>query len=93
MKFRVANSRLSGAATIPGSKSHTIRGLIIGMLAGGESTLLRPLVSRDTESCIAVCRALGAKVDASEPECWKVAGTAGRPAAAAKPRPLVAALQ
>ena len=82
MKIRSSRCRLSGEAAIPGSKSHTIRGLVIGLLAEGTSTLLRPLASGDTESCVNACRALGATVDTSAPDRWTIRGTAGRPAAA-----------
>ena len=83
MRFRVARSKLSGEVTIPGSKSHTIRGLIFGLLAEGTSRLIRPLDSSDTRSCADMCRALGAAIDDSDPELWLVTGTAGRPRAAA----------
>ncbi|KPK59296.1 MAG: hypothetical protein AMK73_08710 [Planctomycetes bacterium SM23_32] len=85
MKLTVEPGRLAGAVTIPGSKSHTIRGLIIGMLADGESALARPLRASDTERCVALCRALGARVDASGDDCWRVVGTAGQPQAASAP--------
>jgi 3-phosphoshikimate 1-carboxyvinyltransferase len=81
LKFRVTQSKLAGEVTIPGSKSHTIRGLILGLLAEGTSRLRRPLASSDTESCVGFCRALGAKVDTRDPQCWTVVGTAGRLAA------------
>jgi 3-phosphoshikimate 1-carboxyvinyltransferase len=64
---------------IPGSKSHTIRGLLIGSLASGTSTLRQPLRSADTESCISACRALGAEVDDTDDACWEIRGTASRP--------------
>lgn len=54
--------KLRGEVPIPGSKSHTIRGLIIAALAAGESLLRRPLRSGDTVSCINACRALGAEI-------------------------------
>ena len=54
--------RLHGEVPIPGSKSHTIRGLIIAALAAGESLLRRPLRSGDTVSCINACRTLGAEI-------------------------------
>jgi len=82
VRFRVHESTVSGEVRIPGSKSHTIRGLLFGMLADGESRLVRPLRSSDTESCIRLCRALGAEVADVEAECWRVKGTAGRPQAA-----------
>jgi len=79
MKFAVENSRLSGTVTIPASKSHTIRGLVIAALAGSTSKLVRPLPSDDTQSCARTCRALGAEVNDESPECWSVTGTEGRP--------------
>ncbi len=82
MEISTRKCKLAGEVTIPGSKSHTLRGLIIALLARGESRLLRPLVSSDTESGVAACRALGAVVDVGDPECWTIRGTAGRPVAA-----------
>jgi 3-phosphoshikimate 1-carboxyvinyltransferase len=85
MKLRVKPGRLSGSVNIPASKSHTIRGLIIGLLADGVAVLRRPLRSSDTESCVGVCRALGAEVDTSDNERWEVRGTAGKPVAPSAP--------
>lgn len=85
MKLSSQRSRLEGEVTIPASKSHTIRGLIIAGLAGGTSKLIRPLQSKDTESCVRCCRALGAQIDTADPERWLVTGTDGRPRAAAEP--------
>ena len=55
--------RLRGEVTIPASKSHTIRALIIATLAEGESRILHPLDSGDARACIAACRALGAEIE------------------------------
>ncbi len=85
MKLRIRQGNLHGAVSIPGSKSHTIRGLILGSLAHGVSRLLRPLRSSDTESCVRLCRSLGAEVETSDLRCWKVSGTAGTPTAASGP--------
>lgn len=84
MKVAVRPGSLSGAAPMPGSKSHTIRGLILGTLAEGTSILRRPLQSQDTESCLQVCRALGASVRRQNGE-WRIRGTSGRPRPAAEP--------
>ncbi len=78
MDFVVQKSRIGGRVRMPGSKSHTIRGLIMGALAGGESRLREPLDSRDTRSCLRFVEALGAGVDASAPGVWVIEGTAGR---------------
>ncbi|MHC4336604.1 MAG: 3-phosphoshikimate 1-carboxyvinyltransferase [Planctomycetota bacterium] len=77
MKLIVRKSRLAGKVPIPASKSHTIRAIAIASLAEGQSTICRPLVSGDTQSAVQCYRALGAKIDTTDPECWKVSGTGG----------------
>lgn len=84
MQFQVQRSKLSGQVRIPGSKSHTIRGLIIATLAEGTSTLNRPLRSSDTESCIAACRAMGATFNDEDDDKWQISGTGGFPESAGK---------
>jgi len=79
MKLHVEPSILSGGVTIPGSKSHTIRGLILGMLAPGTSVLQGPLDSSDTRSCIGACRAMGAQIECLDADTWQIHGTGGRP--------------
>jgi 3-phosphoshikimate 1-carboxyvinyltransferase len=83
LKLRVKPGKVGGSIAIPGSKSHTIRGLLAGTLADGKCTLERPLRASDTESCVDICRALGAQVDSRSDDRWVVHGTAGRPRAAA----------
>jgi 3-phosphoshikimate 1-carboxyvinyltransferase len=82
MRLIVEPSVLQGEVTIPGSKSHTIRSLVVSMLASGESVIHRPLDSSDTRSCLAACRALGATVEEEDHdgvEAWRVYGTGGSP--------------
>ncbi|MFW5915210.1 MAG: 3-phosphoshikimate 1-carboxyvinyltransferase [Planctomycetota bacterium] len=79
MKLTAHPSKLSGSVTIPGSKSHTIRALIFGLLAAGESRIDRPLDSNDTRSCVEVCRQLGADVDTSGSQRWRIRGVDGQP--------------
>jgi len=78
MKLVVKKSRLKGTVAIPGSKSHTIRAVAIGSLAGGQSLIRNPLESSDTQAAVACYRLLGAVIDTSDPELWKVAGTGGK---------------
>jgi 3-phosphoshikimate 1-carboxyvinyltransferase len=68
---------VSGKIAIPGSKSHTIRALVIGTLARGTSRLQAPLDSEDTRACVDVCRALGGRIELGKEE-WTVHGTAGK---------------
>ncbi|HJO93225.1 MAG TPA: 3-phosphoshikimate 1-carboxyvinyltransferase [Victivallales bacterium] len=80
MKIKVTKSKLNGEIQIPGSKSHTIRGIIAALMAKGESTIKNPLVSDDTESCLYAARKLGAEfVDSYENDMliWKITGTGG----------------
>lgn len=58
----IVPSSVRGEIEIPGSKSHTVRALMIATLADGESVLKNPLFSEDTRACMAVCRAFGATV-------------------------------
>ncbi len=77
MKLKVEKSSLEGRVEIPGSKSHTIRALVVSSLAEGRSEILRPLESSDTSSCVDACRAMGATIEKGE--VWTVQGTGGRP--------------
>lgn len=53
---------LNGEVVLPGSKSESIRGLLIGLLAEGESTLVHFLDSEDTRDAKRVCQDLGAVI-------------------------------
>jgi len=62
---------LSGAVTVPGSKSHTIRAGIFSLLANGKSVIQNPLESADCLSCMDAIQAFGAEV-LIEPGTWTV---------------------
>lgn len=62
MKWTVTKSTLSGNISIPASKSHTIRALLIATLAEGTSRIIRPLTSGDGESALIAAKAFGAQV-------------------------------
>ncbi len=64
--------------TIPASKSHTIRAVVIASLASGQSSIRKPLESGDTTAVVNCYRALGAQIDTSDPTLWKVIGTGGQ---------------
>ena len=81
MEKTIIASNLKGTIRVPASKSHTIRALLIASLAAGKSLIKRPLFSADSESCIAACRLLGAKVDVQE-DLINVSGTGGELAVA-----------
>ena len=77
MNFECRKSRLDGEVLIPGSKSHTIRGLVIAAFADGTSTLHQPLNSADTLSAENAVKAFGANITKKE-QTWLVEGNGGR---------------
>jgi 3-phosphoshikimate 1-carboxyvinyltransferase len=66
--------KLEGEITIPSSKSHTIRAVIIGSLAEGTSKILNPLKSDDTMAAVNACKALGAKINMENEKEWVIEG-------------------
>ena len=77
MKAVAKKSVLSGHITVPGSKSHTIRALILAAMADGTSHISNPLPSNDCLSTAAAVRKVGAEVDFgsdSENLMWTVKG-------------------
>jgi 3-phosphoshikimate 1-carboxyvinyltransferase len=77
MQLISRKSRLKGTVSIPASKSHTIRAVAIASLAHGQSLIRNPLSSADAASAVSTYRALGATIDISDPNLWKVTGTGG----------------
>ncbi len=57
--LRIRQSAVSGNINIPGSKSHTIRALVIAGLADGESVIKAPLLAGDTLSCMNALEEMG----------------------------------
>lgn len=78
MNFIVKPSQLRGSIQIPGSKSHTIRGVLIASLAAGESRLQAPLESADTQAAVSVYTQLGAQFSLT-PKEWRIQGIDGLP--------------
>lgn len=74
--LKVKPSKLAGEVKAPPSKSYTHRAFMVALLARGESKIINPLVSFDTEATIEAARTLGAEVS-QEGDVWRVLGTAG----------------
>ncbi len=73
MYYKISPSEaLQGDVKIPGSKSGTARGLILGTLAGGTSHILNPMPGVDSYSIAECCCALGAKVNTDNDAHWIV---------------------
>ena len=64
---------LHGEITVPGSKSHTIRAVLLAALADGVSVIRNPLASGDGKSALNSARAFGAEVT-EVPGVWTVKG-------------------
>lgn len=79
MEFREIQpvGALNACVSMPGSKSHTQRALVIAALAEGRSILRKPLLSEDTEYLIEALRSLGAVIFEKQGDLI-VDGTGGR---------------
>jgi 3-phosphoshikimate 1-carboxyvinyltransferase len=80
MKIKTSKSVLSGDIYIPGSKSHTVRAIIVALMTDGTSTIRNPLISDDTLSCLHAIQKLGAEFSESTEnnvKIWKIKGTGG----------------
>ena len=62
MKWSIRRSSLAGTISIPPSKSHTIRALLIATLAQGKSVIRKPLLTGDGHSALCAAKSLGAEV-------------------------------
>ena len=78
MFVEVSKKSLHGSVLVPGSKSHTIRAVLLSALADGTTEIMNPLPSFDCLSAAEVAKALGAEVEIKE-DRWIVKGTAGNP--------------
>jgi 3-phosphoshikimate 1-carboxyvinyltransferase len=79
MKFIVERSSLQGTVQIPGNNSATARAIVLGGLADGVSTIGNPLPGIDSFSIVDMMRALGAKIDTTQPDRWVFEGVANEP--------------
>jgi len=73
MKVSVSRSEVQGKVQAPSSKSYTLRGLMCAALAKGESEIIHPLTSDDTEAALDVLSKVGVRVHMEE-DLWRVIG-------------------
>ncbi len=84
MNIVTQRSLLSGHVQVPGSKSHTIRALLLASLAEGVSHIRNPLPSADCLSTAAAVPLIGAAVDLAPGDdgapgsVWSVEGAGSR---------------
>lgn len=62
---------------VPGSKSHTIRAVLLAAMAGGTSEIYNPLTSFDCMNAIKAAEMFGARINVKQ-GVWLVEGTGGR---------------
>ena len=73
MKASIYKSAVKGKVRVPSSKSYTIRGLMCAALAKGESEIIHPLTSDDTEATLNALGKIGIDV-VQEKDVWRVNG-------------------
>lgn len=81
MNLKVSKSSLRGEIVVPGSKSHTIRAIVLALMANGTSVIKNPLISDDTESALFASKKLGAKFSDTFEDgilVWNITGTSGK---------------
>jgi 3-phosphoshikimate 1-carboxyvinyltransferase len=78
MKIAASRAVLSGSIRVPGSKSHTIRAVILASLAEGVSHISNPLASADCLSAGRAVPLIGSRLDfgdsGSADSVWTVTG-------------------
>jgi 3-phosphoshikimate 1-carboxyvinyltransferase len=62
MRTVISKSNIKGSISIPASKSMTIRALMCAALSSGESVIINPLISDDTNAATTVLTQVGVKI-------------------------------
>jgi 3-phosphoshikimate 1-carboxyvinyltransferase len=74
MRASLGKGEIQGKVAAPPSKSYTLRGLMCAALARGESEIIHPLSSDDTEAATEVLAKIGIMVSRGEKSWWVVGG-------------------
>ena len=69
---------IRGEISMPPSKTHSFRALILAALADGVSIIRRPKISSDWHEAVKAMRLYGAEIRALEEDVFQVKGVAGR---------------
>jgi len=69
---------LRGEITMPRSKTHSFRALVLAALADGVSLIRHPKLSSDWQEAVKAMRLYGAGIEEIAPEVFRVRGVAGR---------------
>jgi len=73
MRISIYKSEVKGKTRAPSSKSYAIRGLMCAALAKGESQIIHPLSSDDTDAALNVLSQVGIQIQQKE-DLWPVTG-------------------
>jgi 3-phosphoshikimate 1-carboxyvinyltransferase len=76
-QLKISPSKLEGEIEAQPSKSYTHRSLCVGLLARGESKILKPLQSLDTQATLDAVEILGGGLKKSH-DMWRIVGTGGK---------------
>jgi 3-phosphoshikimate 1-carboxyvinyltransferase len=77
LKVRRGGS-IRGDISMPPSKTHSFRALILAALADGTSFIRRPKISSDWHEAVKAMRLYGAEIQGLDPEVFQVKGVAGK---------------
>ena len=69
---------IRGDISMPPSKTHSFRALILAALADGTSMIRQPKISSDWHEAVTAMRLYGAEIQEIEPEVFQVKGVAGK---------------
>ena len=80
MKFlKVKKSQnLTGTISMPASKTHSFRALVLGALADGTSVIREPKLSPDWDEGVKAMKMYGAKIEEIEKNVFQIKGVAGK---------------
>lgn len=79
MFLKVKHSHnLKGEITMPRSKTHSFRALILAALADGISIIKNPKISNDWNGAVKAMKMYGAKIEQTEKNVFKITGVNGK---------------
>ncbi|RRR71649.1 MAG: 3-phosphoshikimate 1-carboxyvinyltransferase [Candidatus Viridilinea halotolerans] len=77
LRVKGGNS-INGEVTVPASKTHSFRALILASVAEGTSLIRKPKISSDWHEAVKAMTLYGAQIRALEPDVFAVQGVANR---------------
>lgn len=72
------SQNLKGEITMPRSKTHSFRALILAALADGISIIANPKISNDWNEAVKALKMYGAKIEQTENNVFKITGVNGK---------------